>query len=462
MQQKRREKLRFIVRSLKDMDLRHSSMAYNTMKQNKNIQSNENLTIVELKKKEFIKKLTNQGTRYQYMAVNSLKEFLIIEKLKSSSIKQYKEKVISRIMNKSQRQMSSAMRVIVLHTKEESRKEIGKFSKLRGICNRIQSSNTKFLSKGWNNLLESYKQNKNHVKKFGQMLLDSNYRLQSQGFKQLRSHANFSSNDKSNKLKISEMYLKRMVSSSLRLKGMALRQFRKFLADYKSTGKQKLKVINMISNSTVRLMAASWRNIRSHTKQGTFDDERIRLEKKLAMMYVFKCLRQKKYGFVVYCYRTFKENGLRENIAKKGQDTGNAELSAVLTKLGNMMKKVRYWGYSQLVDHRKDLIQKELKLIENKAIIERVMRRVCNEGLCNMGTCLRMLKLVGAINHQEKLKQEEHDIKTKRYIEKILRRVCNGGLRRMGQCFRMLKAGGNINHNEIERKKDKMKGVLNR
>merc|ERR1712023_384378 len=133
-----KEKLKFVIKSLTDLDSQNTMMAYNGLKQRALMLSGVGLGDSMMKKVQLIKRLTNQGFNLQCMAVNSL-----IEYLKSERERQQKEKdrILRRIMDQNLRFAGMAFRQGYQHMESEREKERMLMYKQRGIMRRIVDSN---------------------------------------------------------------------------------------------------------------------------------------------------------------------------------------------------------------------------------------------------------------------------------------------------------------------------------
>merc|ERR1719316_1533954 len=71
-----KEKLRFVIATLTDNEKRFTLMAYNAMKERRNMLNGVGMTNTEQLKIQLIKRLTNKGYNMQVMGVNAIREFL--------------------------------------------------------------------------------------------------------------------------------------------------------------------------------------------------------------------------------------------------------------------------------------------------------------------------------------------------------------------------------------------------
>merc|ERR1712166_1047533 len=79
-QSEAREKLKFILKSLTDIDARYILCAYNGLTQRCAMLNGVGMDNSEQKKIQLIKRLTNKGYNLQVMAANCLQEFLSSER----------------------------------------------------------------------------------------------------------------------------------------------------------------------------------------------------------------------------------------------------------------------------------------------------------------------------------------------------------------------------------------------
>merc|ERR1712228_249166 len=75
-----KEKLKFVIATLTDKDKRYILMAYNAMKQRMQMFYGVGIGDGEMKKRQLVKRLTNQGYNLQVMGINSIREYLTSER----------------------------------------------------------------------------------------------------------------------------------------------------------------------------------------------------------------------------------------------------------------------------------------------------------------------------------------------------------------------------------------------
>merc|ERR1712084_151364 len=159
-----KDKLKFVIKALTDKDASYVLMAYNGMKQRCLMLNGVGMGDAGMKKKELIKRLTNQGHNLQVMGVNAIREYLSSEQRREEAARleyerQQKEKdrILRRIMNGNLRMMGTGFRQAFQWMEADREKERQLMFKQRGIMRRIVDSNTRLMSAGWNKLLESWK-----------------------------------------------------------------------------------------------------------------------------------------------------------------------------------------------------------------------------------------------------------------------------------------------------------------
>jgi len=137
-------KLKAVVATLRDKDLRFCMIAYNGLKENANMLNGAGMGTAEMKKVHLIKRLTNTGYNLQKMAINSLKEFLVSERdlddqRQAEYERQQKEKdrILRRIMNSNLRFAGMGFRQAFQFMEAEREREIVLINKQRGIMRRI-------------------------------------------------------------------------------------------------------------------------------------------------------------------------------------------------------------------------------------------------------------------------------------------------------------------------------------
>merc|ERR1712087_1072460 len=112
-----KDKLKFVIKTLTDVDSQFKLMAYNGLKQRALMLNGVGMGDSMMKKVNLIKRLTNQGFNLQSMAVNSLFEFLKserereeAERLKFERQQKEKDRILRRIMDSNVRFMGMGFR----------------------------------------------------------------------------------------------------------------------------------------------------------------------------------------------------------------------------------------------------------------------------------------------------------------------------------------------------------------
>lgn len=155
--------VKFVIEILYHKDKMFTLMAYNGMKQLWMMKNGVGKGNIQIKKIDFIKRLTNNGLFLQKMAIHSLKDFLEDERIIENEerleyereIKE-KDRVLKRIMNNNLLILSMAFRKAKLFAHENKDTEELLALKHRGIMKRLVDVNTRLLSMAFNKLLEEH------------------------------------------------------------------------------------------------------------------------------------------------------------------------------------------------------------------------------------------------------------------------------------------------------------------
>jgi hypothetical protein len=125
-----KNKMRNLIKSLKDKELGFVIAAYNGLVQRARMLGGEGMGIATMKKVGLVKRLMNKGHNMQIMAVNGIKEFLRVERLLDDAevermLAQAKEKerILRRIMDSNLRMSGIAYRQAHHYTVETRKKE---------------------------------------------------------------------------------------------------------------------------------------------------------------------------------------------------------------------------------------------------------------------------------------------------------------------------------------------------
>jgi hypothetical protein len=157
-------KLKSLVKSFNDKDLRFLTTAYNSLKQRCRMLSGEGMGLASMKKVSLIRRLTNTSHNLQVMAVNALKDFLRSEKesdeanrIEFERQQREKDRVLRRIMDGNLRMAGTGYKQSYEYMHGDRERERMVMYKQRGIMRRILDSNVRVMAQGYNKLVEEAK-----------------------------------------------------------------------------------------------------------------------------------------------------------------------------------------------------------------------------------------------------------------------------------------------------------------
>ena len=113
-----RNKLKFVIKALRDKDSLYILQAYNGLKQQAAILTG-GIDPAVVKKNQLIRRLMDKGFNWQCQAVNALKDFLKSERQKDTKEQVIYKRIASRFMNKAHRDMGKSLHMLRLNSKEE-------------------------------------------------------------------------------------------------------------------------------------------------------------------------------------------------------------------------------------------------------------------------------------------------------------------------------------------------------
>lgn len=412
-----KNRLKFVIQSLKNTELRNSMMAYNMLKESKLAQDGVGVDRAVEKKKQLIKALMNQGFAQQVAGIRSLKMFLV----KQKALDKEKANILKRMMDKGLREQGQCLRMLKVHKDMEIEREKRLALKQRGVCKMMLDANVRLMLAGYNKLRDEYRLKVNGLKdklkfvikaltdkdanfilmaynamkrhrdaivhggeyrvgrlkeNFIKRLLNTSYNWQFMAMEKLREYMKYLAHIEGLKKKAAI----RMSSASLRLMGQGLRclqVFAKMAAeDQERLGDKQKGVCRRMLDQNVRLMGMAWVNL--------YDNYQVRHElAKAKIKQIVECLRNKDLMFVQMAYQGLKTQmlmlrgvGLSEAEHKKNllmrrlRDTGlNLSLSAIQT-LKEFLKDARA---------QDEWEEAELKRLEAEK--ERVLKLIMNSNL---------------------------------------------------------------------------------
>jgi len=280
--QKIKDKVRFIIRALKDQNAQYILMAYNGLKQRSMMLNGVGMGDAEMKKIQLIKRLTNQGYNLQVMAANALKEFLVSERSREESERleyerqqKEKERILRRIMDSNVRMMGTGFRQSFQFMESEREKERALILKQRGIMRRIVDKNARMVSAGYNKLIEEWKVKQNILREKLRFVIkaltdkDASFTLMAyNGLKQRAMMLNGVGMGDSEMKKI--QLIKRLTNQGYNLQVMAVNSIKEYLKDariidemerqlYERQQKEKDRILRRIMDSNVRLAGIAFR-----------------------------------------------------------------------------------------------------------------------------------------------------------------------------------------------------------
>merc|ERR1712087_280672 len=277
-----KEKLRFVIKTLTDVDAQYKMMAYNGLKQRALMLSGVGMNSAQQKKINLIKRFTNKAFNLQTMAVNQLFEFLKSEREREEAARleyerQQKEKdrILRRIMDSNVRFMGMGFRQALQWMNADREAERHRMFKIKGICNRICDSGTRLMSMGYNKLIEEWKARQNNLKEklrfVIKTLTDQDAQMSMMAYNGLKQRALMLSGVGMGDAQMKKIALiKRLTNQGFNLQCMAVNQLFEFLKserereeaarlEYERQQKEKDRILRRIMDSNVRFMGMGFR-----------------------------------------------------------------------------------------------------------------------------------------------------------------------------------------------------------
>merc|ERR1711935_44114 len=237
-----KEKLKFILKSLTDVDARLTLCAYNGLVQRCAMLNGVGMDNSEQKKIQLIKRLTSKGYNLQVMAANALQEFLSSERAREEAERleherQQKEKkrILGRIMDSNLRAVATGFRQSYQYMESEREKEIALFRRQRGIMNRIVDVNSRLMGMGFNKLVEEWKARQANLKDKLKFILatlaDSEKRFTLMAYNGMKQRANMLNGVGMGDSQMKKIQLiKRLTNQGYNMQVMAANALQEFLA----------------------------------------------------------------------------------------------------------------------------------------------------------------------------------------------------------------------------------------
>merc|ERR1712087_977005 len=277
-------KLKFVIKTLTDIDAAQTLMAYNQMKQRKLMLDGVGFgeDAAQKLKIRLIRKLTDQGFNLQVMGLNAIKEYLDSERdreererLEFERQQKEKDRILRRIMDVNCRFMGMGFRQALQWTVAAREAEIALFAKQRGIMRRIVDSNVRLMSAGWNKLLEEWKARngmlKDKLKFVIKALTDQDAQFTLMAYNALKQRMLMLNGVGMGDAGMKKAQLiKRLTNQGYNLQVMAVNGLREFLAserdreereraEYERQQKEKDRILRRIMNGNLRMMGTGFR-----------------------------------------------------------------------------------------------------------------------------------------------------------------------------------------------------------
>ena len=157
------EKMRFVVKALKDKNYMYILQAWNSLLERWNMINGASLTKGIVLKETFIKRIMDSGLNLQYLVLRHLKDFKNLSKDMDSKNNHLKSQIVKRIINDNVRFLSMAFRQARKWAKKDAENEQFYTRKLKGIIRRMLDTSFNLMAQGFNKLMESYKERKAHA-----------------------------------------------------------------------------------------------------------------------------------------------------------------------------------------------------------------------------------------------------------------------------------------------------------
>ena len=157
------EKMRFVVKALKDKNYMYILQAWNSLLERWNMINGASLTKGIVLKETFIKRIMDSGLNLQYLVLRHLKDFKNLSKERDSKNNHLKSQIVKRIINDNVRFLSMAFRQARKWAKKDAENEQFYTRKLKGIIRRMLDTSFNLMAQGFNKLMESYKERKAHA-----------------------------------------------------------------------------------------------------------------------------------------------------------------------------------------------------------------------------------------------------------------------------------------------------------
>jgi len=169
--QKTRDKVRFIIKALRNQEAAFLYAAYKGLQERKKLLEGVGLGKSQQDKVKLLKRLLDRSYDLQCQAWNSLTQWqrsedarLEKEKEKAEREQKEKDRILRRIMDSNLRMMGTGFRQSFQWMEAKREEEKILFMRQRGIMMRIIDSNARLMGMGFNKLLEEWKSRQSSLK----------------------------------------------------------------------------------------------------------------------------------------------------------------------------------------------------------------------------------------------------------------------------------------------------------
>lgn len=164
-------RLRFIIKALRDKDAKYIVQGYNGLKQRRNMMRGVGHGKKDMLRVNFLKKLTDKGYAIMGLALNKFKDFYRYEKFQDKitndlgqDMRAKKIRILKRIFNGNLKITAISLRQMRQYNNSAKRQEELLYGKKKGIIRRIVDTNSRLLSMSYNKLFAGYKVRKAALK----------------------------------------------------------------------------------------------------------------------------------------------------------------------------------------------------------------------------------------------------------------------------------------------------------
>lgn len=240
-----KEKLKFVIASLTDMDKKFILCAYNGLRERVSMLNGVKMGNAHMKRVNLIKMLTNKAFNFQVMAINSQKEYLdydrIVEerqRLEQEELLKIKQKTCKKIIDVNFRFLDQAFVQLKRFIEYTINKERQATLKKRNICKRQVDSDIRLILAGFNTLKQQWRKQqallKEKCKFVISTLLNQDHSDIFKGYNSFKQRALAIEGIKIGKARNNKQQLiKRLINKGYDLQIMAIRSLKDYLKECK-------------------------------------------------------------------------------------------------------------------------------------------------------------------------------------------------------------------------------------